>query len=79
MNSSHFSPIFQNPIFYILGEHPLETKEAVAKLKQNFPNAAIVLSGEYLQEMQVTDESLFIGKFFQTSWAEGQTKDGFIH
>ena len=41
----------------------METKKAVAKLKQNFPNAAIVLSGEYLQEMQVTDESLFIGKF----------------
>ena len=61
---SHSFPIFQNPIFYILGEHPVETKEAAAKLKQNFPNAAIVLPGEYLQEMQVTDESLFIGKFF---------------
>ena len=57
----------------------METKEAVAKLKQNFPNAAIVLPGEYLQEMQVTDESLFIGKFFQTSRVQGQTKDAFIH
>ena len=62
----------------------METKEAVAKLKQNFPNTAIVLPGEYLQEMQVTDESLFIGKFFcQPSVGVQQlaceTKDSFIH